>query len=64
MAGLKDEDFSKVVSAVNTSISEKDKNLGEEFGRFWGVALGTHTYKFDKQVCDIAMLEKITKQEL
>ena len=48
MASLSDEDFATVVSAVNTSISEKDKNLSEEFSRFWGHALSKHTYKFDK----------------
>ena len=64
MAALTDEEFTTVVSAVNTSISEKDKNLGEEFGRFWGTALGTHTYNFDRQENDIAMLSTLTKPEL
>ena len=64
MAGLSDEEFATVVSAVNTKISEKDKNLFEEFNRFWTHALGTHSYKFDKQESDIAMLATINKQEL
>lgn len=35
MASLSDEDFATNVSAVNTTISEKDKNLREEFTRYW-----------------------------
>ena len=64
MAALSDEEFATVVSAVNTNISEKDKNLQEEFNRFWTHAFSTHTYKFNKQESDIAMLATINKQEL
>lgn len=35
MAALSDEDFATNIGAVNTSISEKDKNLQEVFTRSW-----------------------------
>ena len=39
-----------------TTISEKDKNMGEDFNRFWGVEFATHKYNFDRQESEIAML--------
>ena len=61
---LSDEDFTTVVGAVMTSISEKDKNLNEEFGRFWRQEMSTHKYDFDRQENQIAMLKTITKTDL
>lgn len=46
---LSDEEFTTNVNSVKTSISEKDKNLNEEFIRFWSYELGTHCYQFDRQ---------------
>ena len=61
---MTDEEFSTMVSAVNTTISEKDKSLKEEFQRFWSSEFATHAYKFDRQKSDIAMLSTVTKAEL
>lgn len=47
-----------------TIISEKDKNQGEEFDRFWISEFNTHQYQFDRQDSDIAMLKTLTKAEL
>jgi len=35
MAALTDEEFATVKGAVNIVLSEKDKNLVEEFSRYW-----------------------------
>ena len=49
MAELTDEDFaSNVVGALMTIISEKDKNMREEFDRFWEDEFYTHEYQFDR----------------
>jgi len=45
---LSDEEFRTVVGAVLTNISEKDKNLLEEFTRFWNEDFATHRYQFDR----------------
>ena len=46
-----------------TSISEKDKNMKEDFNRVWGYEFATHKYKFDRQESEIAMLKTLTKDE-
>ena len=61
---MSDEDFKTNVGSVKTSISEKDKNLTEEFNRFWTNEFGTHYYQFDRQEANIAMLDTLTKAEL
>ena len=61
---MSDEDFKTNVGSVKTSISEKDKNLTEEFNRFWNNEFGTHCYQFDRQEANIAMLDTLTKAEL
>ena len=48
MEGMTDEQFATIKSAVNTTISEKDKNLGEEFSRMWNGEFATHKYNFDR----------------
>lgn len=63
MRDLPDEEFMKITGAVNTSISEKDKNSVEDFMRQWK-ELATHHYCFDRQEREIAMLKTITKAEL
>ena len=47
-----------------TAISEKDKNLNEEFGRVWNREIATHKYNFDRQENEISMIATITKAEL
>ena len=64
MAQMTDEEFSTMVSAVNTTISEKDKSLTEEFQRFWSNEFATHAYNFGRQDSDIGMLTTITKADL
>jgi len=59
---ISDEDFKTNVGAVMTTISEKDKNLREDFGRVWS-ELSTHAYAFDRQETEIATLPTITKAE-
>jgi len=63
MANMTDEKFETVKSAVNTTISEKDKNIQEDFNRMWS-EFSTHAYIFDRQQKDIEMLASITKAEL
>ena len=60
---MTDEEFTTIVNAVKTTISEKDKNLGEEFQRFWYLEFATHSYQFDRQEANIAMLSTLTKVE-
>ena len=60
---MTDEEFTTIVNAVKTTISEKDKNLGEEFQRFWYLEFATHSYQFDRQEANIAMLATLTKVE-
>jgi secreted Zn-dependent insulinase-like peptidase len=48
IANLSDEKFETIRSSVLTTISEKDKNLNEEFNRFWSHEFATHKYKFDR----------------
>lgn len=64
VAEMTDETFATTVGSVMTSISEKDKNLSEEFGRFWNGEFATHKYNFDRQEQEIALLSTITKAEL
>ena len=49
VANMTDEEFTTNVNSVKTSISEKDKNLNEEFNRFWNNEFATHSYQFDRQ---------------
>ena len=35
VSGMTDDEFSTIVGAVMTTVSEKDKNLREDFDRFW-----------------------------
>ena len=46
---MTDDEFTTNVGSVKTSISEKDKNLNEEFNRFWSHEFATHSYQFDRQ---------------
>ena len=48
MAQMTDEEFTTMVNAVNTTISEKDKSQREEFNRFWSKEFATHAYQFDR----------------
>jgi len=41
---LSDEKFDTIKGAVMTTLSEKDKNLHEEFNRFWSQEFATHKY--------------------
>ena len=61
---MTDEEFAKNVNSVKTKISVKDKNLTEEFNRFWSKEFGTHSYEFERQETNIAMLDTLTKAEL
>ena len=61
---MTDETFATTVGAVMTNISEKDKNLPEEFGRYWNGEFSTHKYNFDRQEQEIALLSTITKAEV
>lgn len=60
---MTDEEFDTIKSAVNTRISEKDKNQQENFERIWIKELSTHKYVFDRQDKNIALLATVTKQE-
>jgi insulysin len=60
---MTDDEFKTVVGAVMTDISEKDKNLLEAHNRVWGSELASHSYLFDRQERDIALLPTLTKAE-
>ena len=64
MQEMSDEEFDTNVNSVKTIISEKDKNLTEEFERYWRKELVTHAYQFDRQNANIALLATLTKAEL
>ena len=64
MAQMTDEEFTTMLKAVNTTISEKDKSQKEEFDRFWSKEFESHSYMFDRQANDIALLATLTKAEL
>ena len=63
VAEMTEEEFTTVVGAVMTEISEKDKNLVEVFNRHWHYELSTHYYVFDRQERMVALLPTITKPE-
>ena len=44
MQEMTDEEFETISNSVKTIISEKDKNLYEDFERFWRKELVTHAY--------------------
>lgn len=48
VAEMSDEDFKTHQESVYTTISEKDKSLREEYGRFWS-ELTLHRYQFERQ---------------
>lgn len=60
---MTDDEFKTVVGALMTTISEKDKNLKEDFVRQWNNEFATHCFQFDRQDREIAMLPTITKAE-
>jgi insulysin len=53
------EEFNVQKNSVRTQVAEKDKNMGEESGRFWGEISG-HSYDFDKQEKHLKILDEIT----
>ena len=59
---MTEEEFQTQIGAVLTSLQEKDKNLAEEFGRYWGEIV-THKYNFDRQEQEIALIKTLTLQE-
>ena len=59
---LTEEEFQTQIGAVLTSLQEKDKNLAEEFARYWGEIV-THKYEFDRQEQEIALIKTLTLQE-
>jgi len=59
---ISDEDFEQAVSAVNTIISEKPMNLGQDNDKMMS-EISTHHYIFDRQDKSIEMLKTITKEE-
>ena len=61
---MTDEEFATLVSAVHTTVSEKDKNMKEEFERFWDKEFESHAYNFDRQASDITLLATVTKADL
>ena len=48
--------------AVYVKAAEKNYNLNQEFGRFWG-EICTHKYIFDRQEKQIQVLSEITKKD-
>ena len=48
MSDLTDDTFATTVGSVMTIISEKDKNLREDFDRIWNYEFATHKYQFDR----------------
>lgn len=59
---LSDEDFEVQKQAVYVKVAEKNYNLHQEFGRFWG-EICTHKYIFDRQEKQIQVLSEITKKD-
>ena len=54
-----DEDLFKIqVEAVHTQLSEKDKNLKEQFDRYWGEIV-MHRNEFDRQKKECEEVRKI-----
>jgi len=60
---LTDEQFEELRDSVLTCIEEKDKNLKEEFDRFWAHEFVTHKYLFDRQKIECELLEELTQAE-
>lgn len=61
---MSDVEFKMLTGAVMTKVAEKDKNMTEEFARFWKSEFATHKYQFDRQERDIATLNALTKADL
>ena len=45
---LSEDDFEELRDSVLTIFEEKDKNLKEEFDRYWTHELVTHKYMFER----------------
>jgi insulysin len=66
LAGLDEmtEDaFEEIRDSVLTIYEEKDKNLKEEFDRYWSNELITHKYQFNRQELECELLEELTQDE-
>ena len=50
-------------TAIKTMLSEKDKNLSEDFDRVFGNELSIHAYQFDRQERQLAIVASLTKAE-
>ena len=57
------DEFEEHRDAVLTRVSEKDKNLYDEFKRYWGREFGTHKYNFDRQAQEMEMLDELELEE-
>jgi len=51
---MTDVEFETIVNTVNINISQKDKNMQEEFTKYWN-ELTSHSYRFNRQA---QMIEK------
>lgn len=60
---LSAEDFDEIKDSVLTIFEEKDKNLKEQFDRFWTHEFSTHKYDFDRQEKECAMIEELSQEE-
>ena len=57
---LTEDAFDELRDSVLTIIEEKDKNLKEEFDRYWTHELVTHKYVFNRQDLECQILEDLT----
>ena len=59
---MSEEDFDEQRESVLITYEEKDKNLKEQFDRYWA-ELVKHKYIFDRQDIECELLENLTLDE-
>lgn len=59
---MTDEELEVQKQAVITKLAEKDINLGQENGRFFG-EISSHEYNFDRQDAEVELVKTITLDE-
>ena len=60
---MTDDEFETNINAIKTILSEKEKNLSEDFERVFGNELSIHAYQFDRRDKQLALIATFTKAD-
>ena len=61
---MSEKEFNEHRNSVVTHYSEKNKNLQDEFNRFWTNEITTFQFKLDRQEQECSLLKELTLKEL